>query len=318
MPIKRRDLLAAAVPAVLLPASCARPGRRAEQTPAPKRVIRFAHFTDIHIEPRRNAPEGLAQALQHMQALEDKPTLLITGGDHVMDSFSAKASWTDEQFDAFRKVMRRHCRIPVKYCIGNHDVWGWDKKSSETTGREPHWGKNRPIHEFQMPGRYYGFSKGPWHFIILDSTHTADSNYKARLDDEQFAWLQAELETHRDKFIAIISHIPILSVAAFLDGDNAKEGHWSLPKEWMHLDAVALKDVFAKYPNVKLCISGHLHLVDRAEYNGVTYICDGAVCAAWWKGDYMECDEGYGVFDLYADGTFAHQYIPYGWIPVPE
>jgi hypothetical protein len=58
--------------------------------------------------------------------------------------------------------------------------------------------------------------------------------------------------------------------------------------------------------------------VDRAEYNGVTYICDGAVCGAWWKGNHAECDEGYGVFDLFDDGTFAHRYITYGWQPVSE
>lgn len=318
MKIKRRDFLAASVPVIFFTGSCINSAHRSKRAGSSRRVLRFAHFTDIHMEPRQKAPEGLAQALRHMQALEDRPQLLITGGDHVMDSFSAKEPWVTTQFETFKQVMYANCTIPVKYCIGNHDAWGWDKQSSQTTGQEPHWGKARPVHEFQMPGRYYGFTEGPWHFVILDSTHTADSNYKALLDDEQFAWLRAELEENKEKYIVIVSHIPILSVAAFLDGDNEKDGRWTLPKEWMHLDARKLKDLFAKHPNVKLCISGHLHLVDRAQYNGVTYICDGAVCGKWWGGDHMECDEGYGVFDLYADGTFAHQYIPYNWIPVPE
>ena len=29
----------------------------------------------------------------------------------------------------------------------------------------------------------------------------------------------------------------------------------------------------------------------------------------------QETAEGYGIFDLYADGTFDHQYISYGWTP---
>ena len=33
---------------------------------------------------------GITQALRHMQAMEDKPELLVTGRDHVMDSFSVK------------------------------------------------------------------------------------------------------------------------------------------------------------------------------------------------------------------------------------
>lgn len=284
----------------------------------PQRVIRFAHFTDIHMEPKQNAPQGLTRALEHMQNLKDKPELLITGGDHVMDAMDAKADWTNVQYQTLKKVMDEHCHIPIKYCIGNHDIWGWNKTSSETTGQEPYWGKKKPIHEFSLPDCYYSFSKNPWHFIMLDSMLPEGEHYAAGLDDEQFQWLREELHNHRDKYIVVVSHIPILSVAAYLDGENEKDGQWKLPRQWMHLDARKIKDLFANYPNVKLCISGHLHMVDRVEYNGVTYICDGAVCGAWWNGDHEECDEGYGVFDLFDDGTFAHQYIAYGWQPPEE
>ncbi|HOQ03919.1 MAG TPA: metallophosphoesterase [Anaerohalosphaeraceae bacterium] len=317
MRIRRREFLTAAVPALLGAGGCAL-SKSASQEKKSGRVLRFAHFTDIHMEPKRKAPEGLAKALRHMQSLEDRPSLLITGGDHVMDAFSAKPDWVTVQYETFRTVMREHCVIPVRYCIGNHDVWGWNKKDSQTTGQEPYWGKERPIHEFNLPGRYYAFSEGCWHFIILDSTHPSTDNYEARLDEEQFQWLQNQLQIHRHQYIVIVSHIPILSAAVFLDGDNVKDGHWSLPKEWMHLDAGRLKDLFKEHRNVKLCISGHLHLVDRVEYNGVVYICDGAVCASWWKGDYNEFDEGYGVFDLYEDGTFRHQYLSYGWTAAPD
>ncbi len=287
----------------------------ANALPEKPRAIRFAHFTDMHIEPKLDAPQGLVAALKHMQALKDKPQLLVTTGDHVMDSFAADDNWTTIQFDTFKKVMNEECKIPVKYCIGNHDVWGWNKQYSKTTGDEPLWGKKWAVAEFNMPGRYYDFTVENWLFVVLDSTHTADDNYLAKLDEEQFSWLEKELEANKDKFVVIFSHIPILSAAVFIDGENEKGGNWTLPKEWMHIDARRLKDLFGKYPNVKLCVSGHLHLVDRVEYNGVTYICDGAICAAWWKGNFHECDEGYGVFDLYKDGTFVHQYISYGWVP---
>ncbi len=316
--MKKIFFYAAVLTGIVFVAACFEFARRGPSAQKLQRVIRFAHFTDIHMEPKRNAPEGLAQALRHMQALADRPTLLITGGDHVMDSFSAKEPWVATQYETLKKVFREHCDLPIKYCIGNHDVWGGNKKYSETTGLEPYWGKQRPIHEFGMPGRYYSFSQEPWHFIILDSTYPIDGDYIARLDEEQYGWLENELAAHKDQYIVIISHIPILSAAVFYDGDNAKDGYWSIPRGWMHLDSKRLKDLFGRYPNVKLCISGHLHLVDRVEYNGVVYICDGAICAAWWSGNYMECDEGYGVFDLYSDGTFAHQYISYGWIPSPE
>ena len=282
------------------------------------RVIRFAHFTDIHMEPKRNAPQGLAAALKHMQSLDDRPEFLITGGDHVMDSMDANASWAQTQYNTVKQVLEEYCHIPIYYCIGNHDVWGWGKESSQTTGDEPYWGKAKPVHEFQMPNRYYSFSKDAWHFVILDSVMPEGQHYAGGLDDEQFQWLRNELAQNQDKFVVIVSHIPILSAAALLDGENEKDGQWKLPRQWIHMDARKIKDLFNEYPNVKLCVSGHLHLGERLEYNHVTYICDGAVCGAWWGGDHMECDEGYGVFDLYDDGTFAHQYLSYGWQPASD
>jgi 3',5'-cyclic AMP phosphodiesterase CpdA len=279
-----------------------------------ERVIRFAHFTDIHMTQDNNAPQGLTQALRHMQTMEDKPELLVTGGDHVMDSFSVTDEVATAEFNLVKDILKKECKIPIKYCIGNHDLWGWDEKGSGTTGKEEFWGEKRPVHEFNMPGRYYSFDVKNWHFIILDSLMRDKDSYMAKLDDEQFKWLGSELEKNKDKYIAIFSHVPILSVAVFFDDDESeKSGDWSVYRGEMHIDARKLKDLFSKYPGVKLCISGHVHLFDRVEYNDVTYICDGAVCGAWWGGKYKECKEGYGIFDLYSDGTFKHKYVTYGW-----
>ncbi len=81
----------------------------------------------------------------------------------------------------------------------------------------------------------------------------------------------------------------------------------------MHTDVARLRELFWKHPNVKLCLSGHLHLRERVEYNGVTYLCNGAVSGGWWKGDHQQTKAGYAVIDLFADGTFEDQYLPYGW-----
>ncbi|MBN2209790.1 MAG: metallophosphoesterase [Sedimentisphaerales bacterium] len=286
-----------------------------------RRVLRAAHFTDIHVQPEQRAPEGFAAALEHMQQGEDAPQLLLVGGDSVMDSFQAQEPRVREQWEVYKKVMAEHCRISVRACIGNHDVWGWDKESSLTTGAEPLWGKAWAIQSLGIDKRYYSFNQAGWHFVMLDSTFQPPENprvYTARLDEEQFAWLENDLQAHGQMPTALVSHIPILSAAAFMDGENEKDGDWHVPGAWMHLDARRLKDLFLKHPQVKLCLSGHLHLVDHVVYNDVHYICDGAVCAGWWKGDYQECDEGYGVVDFYADGSFAHRYVSYHWVAEPE
>jgi 3',5'-cyclic-AMP phosphodiesterase len=66
------------------------------------------------------------------------------------------------------------------------------------------------------------------------------------------------------------------------DGDNEKSGDWVIPGAWVHIDARRIVELFHQHKNVKLCLSGHIHLFDRVLYNGVTYICDGAVCGRWW------------------------------------
>ncbi|MFA5292298.1 MAG: metallophosphoesterase [Phycisphaerae bacterium] len=281
---------------------------------AKKRSIRFAHMTDIHLEPKRNAPDGLTAALRHVESLKDRPEVIITGGDNVMDLLGAQDNWAKVQIDTLKEILAKECQLPIKFCVGNHDIWGWDKKNSLTTGSEELWGKARFVKEFGLENRYYAFDAGKWRIIMLDSTHADEKDvYTAKFDDEQYNWLVNQLQSNKDKHICLINHIPILSAAVLLDGDNLKQGRWTLPDEWMHLDTHKLVDLFWQNKNVKLCISGHLHLLERLEYNNVTYICDGAVCGAWWGGAFHQCEEGYGLFDLYDDGTFDHQYIDYGW-----
>jgi 3',5'-cyclic AMP phosphodiesterase CpdA len=228
---------------------------------------------------------------------------------------------TDErttlQWNLFKSVMKQECSLPVKSCIGNHDTWGWNKAKSKTTGDEPLWGKNRAVHELGLPNRYYSFDQAGWHFIVLDSTHTDGADgYIAKMDEKQYQWLVADLAKTP---VLLLSHQPIFSAAAFLSGNDETIGStWELRAARMHIDARRLRNLFKKHPNVKLALSGHLHLVDRVDYCGVTYLCNGAVSGAWWKGDNQECDEGYGLIDLYDDGSFANQYVAYNWTPVPE
>ena len=283
-----------------------------------KRVLRVAHMTDTHIQPELDAAAGVAQALQHIHALDDRPDLILTGGDSIMDSFATNRARTDVQWKLWHQVFRDDCEIPVKSCIGNHDIWGWNKEASLTSGTEPGWGKGLAVDELELSGRYYSFDHAGWHFIALDSVrHNPDdpNGYLAFLDDEQYVWLVNDLNrTPASTPVLIFSHIPILTVTILTHG-RVMENKYVIGGGSMHLDGAKLKDLFDEHQNVKLCLSGHIHLVDNVVYNGVTYCCNGAVCGNWWKGDHKECDEGYAIIDLYDDGSFQNQYVVYDWIP---
>ena len=283
---------------------------------APQRVLRVAHLTDIHVQPERRAADGMVACLHHVQELADRPDLIITGGDSVMDSMAADDARTQAQWDIWNTAMKNECAIPVRSCIGNHDVWGWVKSRSRTTGEEPLWGKKRAIEMLHLDDRYYSFSQAGWKFIVLDSVQPpADGGdgYTACLDDAQYDWLMRTLrDTPAEMPVFIVSHIPILS-ATLLIWRPDEHGNTLVGNSALHTDRLRLKNLFAQHPNVKLCVSGHIHLLDRVDYNGVSYFCNGAVCGDWWKGRHVDCDEGYAILDLYDDGSFAHQYVKYGW-----
>lgn len=285
--------------------------------PARRRVLRIAHLTDSHVQPERDAHRGLTACLKHVGDLA-RPDLILAGGDNIMEAFNTPATRAELQFKLWRQIIADHSPAPVLHCIGNHDVWGWDKAKSGTTGDEPLHGKRWAVDTFQLPNRYYSLDRAGWHLVVLDSTLPHENSYKGCLDDEQFDWLQADLAaTPPTTPILVLSHIPILSASAYFDGDNEKSGDWVVPGAWMHIDARRIKNVFLRHRNVKLALSGHIHLVDRVDYLGVTYLCNGAVCGGWWKGPNQECDTGYGVVDLYDDGSFDAEYVVFPWTPVP-
>lgn len=279
----------------------------------PRRALRFAHLTDMHIQPELAADQGVAACLQHIGQLSDRPELIVTGGDLVMDSFETPADRVGMLWDLFTSIFRQHAPVPVRHTLGNHDAFGWNKAKSKTTGSEPRWGKNWACEVLGIPKPNYSFDQAGWHFVILDSVRPAGATgYMAKIDPEQMDWLRSDLAATKLPTV-VVSHIPILTLTVLAREETNKQDKLDLSPGLMHVDCFPLHSLFAKSGNVKLVLSGHIHRLDRCAIDNITYICDGAVCGAWWEGPKTRCDEGYGVIDLFADGTFAHQYQTYGW-----
>src|SRR5688572_3569214 len=74
---------------------------------APKtRSIRIAHLTDIHIQPELKAPQKLAECFHHVQNLEDQPSLIINGGDTIMDALTQSKSRVAVQWDLWNSILK--------------------------------------------------------------------------------------------------------------------------------------------------------------------------------------------------------------------
>ncbi|MDO4263039.1 MAG: metallophosphoesterase [Deinococcus sp.] len=324
MPLNRRRLLA------LLPATLTLPwlGRAAAQTTAPVSApsaapadtpaLTLAHLTDIHYGsdllddrmPRGLSERGLRATLRHAQGRGAE--LILQGGDLVAEAFNLPLDRVRPQLDGVVRVLKEEVKVPVYHAAGNHDIWGWDKEKSGTSGNEPGWGKALYLRALGLERAYYSFDRAGWHFIVLDNIQPyKEAAYTVKLDSEQMKWLSADLEAHAAAPTVILSHAPVLSVGAFFDG-SFTTGDWVVPHHVMHLDAQRLKNLFKKHPQVKLALSGHTHLHDQSRYGGVLYANGGAVSGAAWYSNSQETPPGYNLVRLFRDGRATVDYVPTG------
>lgn len=273
-----------------------------EQKPKKKRVLRIAHITDVHIRPEHDAPNRFARCMDEIK--RHKVDFFLNGGDtiYAADYNNITRERVNEQWKIWHDCRNKIKEYEVHSCLGNHDMW-WaapDKQDSM-------YGKDHVVKQLGIPNQYYSFDKKNWHFVILDS----NNKNAGSLDDEQRKWLEEDLAKLAPQTpVVCLSHYPILAVCTILDGGN-------------HTDSKYINQLFYKHKDKKItCLSGHIHLLDAAEYNGVRYFCNGALSGFWWEdGDkesagkyyYKQTPPGYTIVDLFEDGTadnkyYAHKY----------
>ncbi|PTS91725.1 metallophosphoesterase [Pedobacter sp. HMWF019] len=267
-----------------------------------KPVLTVAHITDVHIREGDNAPERFKSCLKEILT-KHKPDFFLNGGDSINDASydNVVRDQVTKQWSIWDECTTLLSKHKLYSCIGNHDPW-WKAPSKE----DEMYGKEYVVKRLKIPHRYYSFTKKNWHFMILDG-----NNGNISLDQEQFNWLEKELEKIPvGDSVLLMSHYPILGTTQVLVGGG-------------HSDCKKLKDLFYKHHSkVKICLSGHNHLSDHTHYNDVLYCCNGAMSGFWWgKGDgesagpgyYLETPPGYAILKLYADGTVENEYIPHSF-----
>ncbi|GAB2701509.1 hypothetical protein GCM10027037_28460 [Mucilaginibacter koreensis] len=300
--MKRRSALKNLGGALLLPSLA-----QAIPATAKKPVMRIAHITDVHLKNELNAPAKFAKCLHHLQSQQPKVDFILNGGDVVFDMNKENLSAISQQWQLVHHTMQTECSLPVRYCLGNHDIWWYENSKGQPT-----YGKQYAMNQLKLSNPYYSFTQNGWKFIVLDSVHLdVDGTwYIGKLGDEQFAWLENELkQTNANMPVLVLSHIPILTATNLIEDNVVNK--WVMLGGDMHTDTAKIISLFYRHPNVKLCLSGHIHLREKLVYNNVTYLCNGAVSGAWWNGNRRETAPGYGLIDLYADGSFEERYVNY-------
>ncbi|MFN5944271.1 MAG: metallophosphoesterase family protein [Phycisphaerae bacterium] len=310
-------------------------GHAATNNQGKRRLARVAHITDSHTQPERGAFEGTCAMWEHLNTLSDKPDLVLHGGDIIFSSFEKTRQRSQEQWDLYLRSMREHNKLPVHHCLGNHDIWGWNKKESQTTGNEEGWGKAWAIDLLGMPAPYYAFEARGVKFIVLDTVQPrGETGYEGGLGDAQFEWLQGELAGSKLP-VVVLTHIPTIHASTLLvDARTNADNNWVTGGGSLLMDRTKVVNLISRHRNIAAVLSGHIHMVERIDYAGTSWINSGAVCGSWWQSQQQSREffasrrndqtmlerpdramPGYGLLDVYSDGSIGWEYVEWGWQP---
>lgn len=287
--------------------------------PKPRRALRLAHLTDMHVVAGTERPSdaGIAFALDHLNKQRDPAQLVLVGGDNLTGTMAAEMDRAVAMRARWVRAFRDQIKIPALYCIGNHDVWGWNKPRSKATGNEPLYGKNWSKDQLQIDKLYYSVERGGWKIIVLDSIREFQDGYQGGLDDEQFEWLTGEVKTTKPTLV--LSHIPVTGISPLMVDGRLGETEVNVPFGSVFNDMFRVCRLFFENKNVKLVLGGHIHVEERVDIHGCCYYNSGAVSGAWWRS--VAADEarreatpggprvprsecGYAMIDLHEDGSF--------------
>ncbi|MBK7106827.1 MAG: metallophosphoesterase [Ignavibacteriae bacterium] len=265
----------------------------------------FVFATDIHIQKERNADKGFTKAIEEINKLN--PDFVITGGDLVMDALGANFNRADSQYNLYNETIKL-LNAPLFNTIGNHEIFGWYKKSNVDRSH-PEFGKK--MYQNRIGKLYYSFIHKGVKFIILDSIEEVaeENGYYGFINSEQIEWLKKELsETEKTMPIIISTHIPLYTMFAQMANGSMAACDRGLVIENSKEVLELLKE-----HNLKLILQGHLHVFEDLNImNRFRIITGGAVSARWWQGPNQGMEEGFLIVKVKKD-KIESEYFDYGW-----
>jgi hypothetical protein len=213
-------------------------------------IVSDAHFGWAH----ENQPAPAFQQKMMDRIMERFPGLDVffdTGDAHHNDHHDnadphlARENWCD--------IIQGGCgQVPFHYVIGNHEIRSNEDGDPEGRGCVMGSTSCRPYYSFDMMGI---------HFISLPELIRA-----IYITEEEFAWLQLDLEVNRERTTILLSHNNILGTTS---GNEA--GYRGLP------DSERLMGIFREYPNIIAWMHGHNHNYEIVRRDGMLFVSNGRI-----------------------------------------
>lgn len=220
---------------------------------------------------RRETVPDVRRTIQSLGAL---PTFAVAAGDIMWDTLGL--------YDDYEAAVRE-VGVPFVQVVGNHDL-DLEQRSD---------GRSTTTFERRFGPRYWSFNRGRVHYLVLDDVLWYGDGYIGYVDDDQLAWLAADLAlVERGRPVVVFAHIPFLSNLSQRAGQvRPPVGNYVTNRE-------AVYALLAPYRTTIL--TGHIHDSDWSTAGGVFERNLGAVCGGWWTGPicYDGTPNGYAVHEV--------------------
>ena len=222
----------------------------------PTRDLTLIHLSELHFqaEGARHLEhlDSYAEALntlEHLREYAPKPDFFVITGDLVLGARNAEVGYP--RVVEFLEKMAAGFDVPVLLALGNGDA------------NEPF--RRIVLGESEPASRRYYYSQviGGLKVIVLDSH--ADGQHFGNFDDEQLAWLRAELEANPDMDFLLAFHHPPGKVVFGRDEEDV-------------VNAPLLAEAIEGY-NVIGILSGHFHMSYLSDFAGVPNAVTNGVCS---------------------------------------
>jgi hypothetical protein len=186
-----------------------------------------------------------------------RPDFVLWSGD-VVYGYGDTPAELSREYDRFGAAAAA-AHAPLFNAPGNHEIHHRNGEPCDDHVSEG-------AFEKRFGALYGSFDVGGAHFIALDAEGVC---FEDRLDPKQRAWLETDLEAHKNaRAIFVFTH-SVFFAPPLIDPDSAKPEIGDRP------DLVAL---FRRYP-VRAVFSGHAHLYSHEAHDGIDYFIAGGAGA---------------------------------------
>ncbi len=242
-------------------------------------VLRLAQISDAHLlaDPagRLKSLKPLPRFEQVLAAVVERaPDWLLLTGDLSDDG-------SRESYEMLAGRLRA-AALPSLAIAGNHDHPA--RLQAHLAGSPFH-----PDAELDL---------GDWLLLALNSAHPP--RIEGWLEPEQLAWMEQRLVRDRRPTIVVLHHPPLAIGCSKLDPLGLLKGP-------------ALQTRLAGFPQVQLCLFGHIHQPFEQRLGSVTYLgapsCFRQFAPRAGEVDAAQAPPGYRWLELHPDGTWTTQVV---------